>query len=169
MKYEDEESIKKALDISSFRNLSKEKITRFAAMMPDMDKEVRLKIIEQFPAFKDYAVDVVRAMDKSHKRTLSANRQSQDHVHLANQDVRRILEDQLSNDDLSWEQRKELIAELQETAKRDADKDSENKQFLDGMLGKALMGAGGALVASLVFFGARHLADDGELLKVPKS
>lgn len=29
---------------------------RFAAFMPDMDTEVALKIIEQFPAFKEFAL-----------------------------------------------------------------------------------------------------------------
>lgn len=40
MKYDSEEAVKKALGIETWRNLSKDKIVRFAAMMPDMDTEV---------------------------------------------------------------------------------------------------------------------------------
>lgn len=39
MKYKNEIQIKKAMGIESWRNLSRDKVIRFAAMMPDMDKE----------------------------------------------------------------------------------------------------------------------------------
>ncbi|BCK66450.1 hypothetical protein Srufu_004030 [Streptomyces libani subsp. rufus] len=61
---------------------------RFAAMMPNMDTEVALKIVEQFPAFKDFAKDAVGAIERAHEYTLSATNQSQEHVHRACQDVR---------------------------------------------------------------------------------
>jgi hypothetical protein len=40
MKYKNEIQIKKAMGIESWRNLSRDKVIRFAAMMPDMDKRL---------------------------------------------------------------------------------------------------------------------------------
>lgn len=61
---------------------------KFAAMVPDMDTEVALKIIEQFPVFKEFAMDAVNAMEKAHESKLSANTQSQENVHQAFQEIR---------------------------------------------------------------------------------
>ncbi|MCF1596139.1 hypothetical protein [Streptomyces muensis] len=46
MRHKDEGEIKHALGIDSGRNLSKDKMMRFAAMMPDMGTEMALKIVE---------------------------------------------------------------------------------------------------------------------------
>jgi hypothetical protein len=40
MAYKSEDELKKALEVSSWRNLSRDKMIRFAAMMPDMDREL---------------------------------------------------------------------------------------------------------------------------------
>ena len=155
----DEAEIKQALGIESWRNLSKDKMIRFAAMMPDMDTEVALKIIEQFPVFKDFALDVVGSMERAQEATLSANTQSHEHVHRAFQDIREILKGELEKDDLSWEEKRYIIEQIHETGREQFNKDSENKQFLDGVLAKVLVGAGSALVAGLVFVGAKVFAD----------
>lgn len=54
MTFDSEDAVKKALAIDSWRNLSKDKLLRFVAMMPDMDKEVAVRTIEQFPQFKEF-------------------------------------------------------------------------------------------------------------------
>ncbi|MFH9967666.1 hypothetical protein ACH4PR_40945 [Streptomyces mirabilis] len=159
MKYKNEAQIKKALGIESWRNLSKDKMIRFAAMMPNMDTEVALKIVEQFPAFKDFAKDAVSAIERAHESTLSANNQSQEHVHRACQEVRDILKGELHKDNLSWEEKKFLIELIQETARMQFQKDSENKQLLDGALKKVLIGAAGALALSVAFVGGRVMAE----------
>ncbi|MFE7672026.1 hypothetical protein ACFU5N_07370 [Streptomyces albidoflavus] len=165
MKYKNEAQIKKALGIESWRHLSKDKMIRFAAMMPDMDTEVALKIVEQFPAFKDFAKDAVSVIERAHESTLSANSQSQEHVQRACQEVRDILRGELNKDNLSWEEKKFLIEQIQETARMQFQKDSENKQFLDGMHKKVLVGATAAVALCVAFVGGRVMAeskDDSE-------
>lgn len=161
MKYNDEESIKKELGIDSWRNLSRDKVVRFAAMMPDMDTEVALKIIEQFPAFKEFAEEVVDTMEKAHVSTLDANTQSQDQVHQAYQEIRSILKGQLEKDDLSWEEKKFLIEQIQDTGRQQFQKDTENKRFLDTLFGKVVVGAGVVVAGALVFVGAKVIAENG--------
>ncbi|MET8771656.1 hypothetical protein [Streptomyces sp. NPDC004658] len=159
MGYKNEDEIKRALGIESWRNLSKDKMIRFAAMMPDMGTEVALKIIEQFPSFKEFATDVVNAMEKSFDSALSANKQSQEHVHQALRHIREILERQLDKDDLSGEERKYILDLLMETGRLDALKDSENKKFLHVGL-KTLAGVGAAALAlSVAFVGGKVMAE----------
>lgn len=160
MRYKNEDQIKKALGIDSWRHLSKDKMVRFVAMMPDMSTEVALKIVEQFPAFKDFAKNAVDMMQKAHESTLTANERSQEHVHRAFQEIREILRRELDKGDLTWEQRKYLIEQIQETGRQQSQKDSENKKFLDGALGKALAGAGVLAALGVAFVGGRVLAEN---------
>ncbi len=53
-RYVSENAVKRALKIDSFRNLSKDKIMQFASMIPYMDKEVAIAIINQFPIYADF-------------------------------------------------------------------------------------------------------------------
>lgn len=159
MKYTNEAQIMKALGIESWRNLSKDKMVRFAAMMPNMDTEVALKIVEQFPEFKEFAKDAVNAVERAHQSTLSANNQSQEHVHRAWQEVRDVLKGELGKDDLSREEKKFLIEQIQETARMQSQKDCENKQFLDGALKKVLVGATAAVSLGVAFVGGRVMAE----------
>ena len=53
-RYVSEEAVKHALKIDSFRNLSKDKVMQFASMIPYMDKEVAIAIINQFPVYADF-------------------------------------------------------------------------------------------------------------------
>lgn len=159
MLYKSEDEIKQVLGIDSWRNLSKNKMIRFAAMMPDMDTEVAIKIIEQFPTFKEFAMNAVDSMEKAHKSTLKANKQSQEHFHKACNDIRAILKGELRKDDLSWEARKFIIEQIQETGRMEFQKDSENKRFLDGMLTKVLTGAGVVVALGVVFVGGKVMID----------
>jgi hypothetical protein len=162
MKYKDEDEIKRALGIESWRNLSKDKMIRFVAMMPDMGTEVAMKIVEQFPAFKDFALDVVGAMKKSHESTISANTQSQEHVHQAFQEFRDTLRNELDKGDLTWEQRWKIIEKMQEAVREEAQKDSENKRFLDGALRKVLVLGGAAVALGVAFVGGRVMAESND-------
>ncbi|OEJ93940.1 hypothetical protein [Streptomyces thermolilacinus] len=162
MAYKSEAEIKQALGIESWRHLSKDKMIRFAAMMPEMDTEVALRIVEQFPVFKDFAKDAVDSMETAHASTLSANKQSQEHVHQAFQEIREILKRELDKDYLSWESKKFIIEQIQETGRLEFQKDSENKQFLDGVLKKVVIGAGAALALGVAFVGGKIMAESSE-------
>ncbi|MEF2526294.1 MULTISPECIES: hypothetical protein [Streptomyces] len=162
MRYKNEDAIKQALGIDSWRHLSKDKMMQFVAMMPDMGPEVALKIVEQFPAFKDFALNVVDAMKKSHESTLSANQQSQGHVHQAYRDFRDTLRSELDKGDLTWEQRLRIIEKMQEAVREEAQKDSENKRFLDGALKKVLVLGTAAVALGVAFVGGRVMASGND-------
>lgn len=161
MGFENEDEVKRALDISSWRNLSKDKVLRFAAMMPKMSESVWLKIIQQFPRFKELALDTLNVLEREHRSTLESNSQSQERSHSAFQEIRRVFEGELRREDLSEEDRRFLIGKIMETGEREFEKDSENKRFLDGLFNKAMLAGAGAIMAALVFVGAKVALERG--------
>lgn len=159
MKYKTDVEVKKALGIDSFRNLSRENVMRFAAMMPDMDREVQLKIVDQFPVFKAFALDAVGVMETMQKNAQASNSESEAHIHQAWADVRAILKGQLDDSEITWEQKKELLDLIMETARQQSAKDSENKQFLKDLAKYAIGAAAGAIALCVVYVGGRFGID----------
>lgn len=157
-----EDEVKQKLGIESWRNLSKDKMLRFAAMMPDIDTEVALKIVEQFPAFKEFALDAVKEMEKAHESTLKSNDKSQDHVYEALREIREILKGELDREDLSWEERKFIIEQIQENGKLVFQKDTESKHFLNTILGKVAVVGLGAIALGVVFVGGKMMLEQGD-------
>ena len=80
--YKSEGDLKRALQIDSWRNLSKDKMVQFTSMLPDMDKELAFKVVEQFPEFKKFALDAVDGIEKSFESALNHNKQSQENFYL---------------------------------------------------------------------------------------
>lgn len=157
--FDSEDAVKRALEIDSWRNLSKDKVLQFAAMMPDMDTEVAIRIIEQFPQFKAFALDALNVLEKGYRSALDANVHSQDAAHRAFQDTRDAIKGQLDRNDLGPDARRHLIECLMELAKMESAKDSENKRFLDSNLGKVVAGAGALALGAVAFVGGKVLAD----------
>lgn len=155
MKYNNEVALMKALDIDSWRNLSKDKMIRFAAMMPDTDREVALKVIEQFPEFRTFALEALDVMQRQHESSLAHNKHSQDHVHRAYQEIREVLKRELDRESLGADERRYIYDLLMETANREFAKDSENKRLLDSMLGKVVVGGVAAILGAVAFIGGK--------------
>ena len=162
MSYKSEAEVKKALGIESWRNLSKDKVFQFAAMMPEMDTEVALKIIEQLPEYRKLLTDGLTLLKEEHESTLKFNSQSQDNVHRGWREIREALKGKLDQDGLDWEQAKFVIEQMMETGRQESAKDTENKQFLDGLFTKAAVTAGAAAVAAIAFVGGRVLLQNGD-------
>lgn len=51
--------VKNKLGIDDFRHIKKDKLIEFVSTIPNMEKEVAIKCIEQFPNFKEYANTIV--------------------------------------------------------------------------------------------------------------
>lgn len=150
-----EEDVKNVLGIDTWRNLSKDKVFQLVAMMPEIDKDIQLKIIEQLPEITKIAVKVMTTVRKVHDATLSSNEKSQEHVHQGYQEVRAAYIAQLERDDLDPETRRYLNEYLMQTADKDYAKDSENKHYLDRWASRAALGAAAAVVLTAVAVGGK--------------
>lgn len=72
-----ENEVKKALAIDSFRNISKDKIMEFVSAIPNMDKDVAIKIIDQFPTYTESANNMLAQLNTMCNNAMKENGESQ--------------------------------------------------------------------------------------------
>lgn len=147
MQYQSEEQVKQALDIDSWRNLSKEKFMTFVSALPDVDKDVAIAIVGQFPNFKDLASSAVASLRESWNAALVHNQKSHKKALKAFERYIDILELEMQREQSTGEDRYRLLGLIREAAERMAEKDSENKAFILKGLG-IVAGAGVVAIAA---------------------
>ena len=148
-----EEQVKKALNIKSFRNMSKKKIMQFVSLIPQMDREVAVAIINQFPNYADYAINIVEQLNEMCDNILQSNNTSQKDVIEIYKTVLESINDQLKQENLTPELRLKLNDKMIEIADKVAAKDTENKKWLSGIFTKGVTILGGALVLGAAILG----------------
>ena len=125
------EEVKNVLKIDSFRNLSKDKIMEFVSLIPNMDKEVAIKIIEQYPAFAKLSESMVAQLNKMCDTALEKNEESQRLTIQAYKQKLDELSNQLHMEDISKEEREKITKQMIEIVDKISVKDTENKAFID--------------------------------------
>jgi len=154
------EEVKNALKIDSFRNLSKDKIMEFVSLIPNMDKEVAIKIIEQYPAFAKLSESMVAQLNKMCDTALEKNEESQRLTIHAYKQILDELSNQLHMEDISKEEREKITKQMIEIADKISVKDTENKEFIDKMVKYSTGFAIGALVLGAAILGVNIKGKD---------
>lgn len=142
----------KRLGIESWRNLSKDKFMTFVSDLPNMDKEVALKVVAQFPNFKDLVLETFRQVEEEATKARAFNWKSQKRVHKAFKQYREILSRELEREDITSEDRFAILGLLKDAIDAEAAKDSENKKFqliVTGMLTTAALALAGTALAAI--------------------
>ncbi len=156
-----EQKVLNKLGIEDFRHLSKEKVVEFISMIPDMEPEVAKAAIAQFPEFtstiKSIMVDYKQAIEIALKNNDDSMKACQD----AAKSILKSLDKILDNDNLTHEEKMEIIEKMQEIQKMLNDKDSENKKFIRDIISVA-----GLVVISVVGVAATIIGGDGKI-KLP--
>lgn len=125
-----EQKVLKKLGISDFRHMTKDKIVKFASMLPYMDPEVAKKALDQFPAFKELVSQLVVEYKAIVEKVLAENTASQDTFYTACNSILESLQRELQSDDLTQEEKDRIENKMLEVAKLIGEKDSANKRFL---------------------------------------
>lgn len=147
-RYVSENAVKRALKIDSFRNLSKDKIMQFASMIPYMDKEVAIAIINQFPIFADFGKTAISSYMQMCDNILEKNRESQAAVIQGYQTILNALAKRMEAENITEEERKSITEDMILVADKIAQADLQNKKFLERQGTKILWGILG--VAALI-------------------
>lgn len=147
------DDVKKALNIESFRNLSKDKIMEFVSLIPSMDRELAIAIVNKFPAYAEMAVDMVQCMGTMCEKALESNNASQKDTIEAYQTILNSLSKLLEKDNITEEERLSITEKMIEVADKIAAKDTENKNFLNDILRYGSSLIGGALILGAVILG----------------
>lgn len=127
-----EQQVKDKLGITDFRNMSKDKITSFISMIPEVDNEIVIKILEKFPELSKIMIEQMKEICCD---VLAQNNSSTQETYKA---YNRVLDDlsfMLKQDSISPEDQKYIINKQIEIADKISTKDTENKNFLLSVLG----------------------------------
>ncbi|MET4098566.1 hypothetical protein ABIB37_000803 [Agrococcus sp. UYP10] len=130
MQLDNEDAIKKHLGLSSLDGLSGEQKLELLANFPSIPEAVQLRLLEQIPGLKDVAIRSVDATETVFDRTMESNSSSQQGLHEALADVRRILAGRLDKGAISEANERHLIDAIIDTTRIEDAKDSENKEFI---------------------------------------
>ena len=150
-----EDQVKDALGLESFRNITKNKIMEFVSLIPNMDKEVAKVIINQFPAFASAATTMVVQLKEMCDSVLNSNKESQNAAIEAYKKVLDDLGELLKKDELSPEERENIIEHMVTIADKISLKDTENKEFLNHVLNGLKWFSGMVIVVGAAILGVK--------------
>ena len=148
-----ENEVKKALAIDSFRNMSKDKIMEFVSAIPNMEKDVAIRIIEQFPAYTESANNMLAQLNTMCNNAMKENGESQKEAIKAYKKILDDLGELLKKDTITAEERVQITEQMITVADRISAKDTENKDFLNGIIKYGVSIIGGALVLGAAILG----------------
>ena len=134
--YMSEDEVKKALNISDFRSLSKEKIMEFVSIIPKVDKEVAISIINQFPNYADMAKNMVGGMRHLCDEALQDTKTGQKDVIESYRVVLETLKEQLNNENLTIEERNKITNDMMTIAEKIDNANEKYQTFVKDILKK---------------------------------
>lgn len=146
-RYVNEKAVKRALGIDSFRNVSKDKIMEFASLIPYMDKDVAIAIINQFPVYADFGKATIEQYTQACSNILEKNKESQMAVINGYQTIPDALAKRIEKENISEIERKSITEDMIAVADKIAEADLQNKNFLERMGTKLLWAVGIGFVA----------------------
>lgn len=147
-----EKQILKKLGIEDFRHLSKDKVMALATSLPQMDPEVAKKALEQFPDFAKAIREALGDYRAVAEKALEAGKEGSKDVIATYMVVMNNLEKTLEQDDLTFEQRMEIMDKMREIAEAIYRCDKDTKGFILGILrgmGTVILGMGALALAAL--------------------
>lgn len=157
------EDVKHALNVDDLRKISKDKLMEFISLIPNMDKEVAIEIIRQFPSFADFGTTVVGQLRLLLEETVIANNESNSASIDAYQKILDDLSILLQKDYINEEESEWIVNKMILVADRIAVKDTENKNYLE-RIGKY----GGSLAVGALVLGAAVLGVKSGNIEIPK-
>ena len=141
------------LGIPSFQMMTKEKMGKFASVYSQMHPEVAKKCIEQFPEFANTTREYLDQYKEVVVTSMQSNDQSMNAYYANTKNMIDALIPLLQNDNLSFEDKKYVIEEIDKIQERMGAKDTENKKFhinMSVIVSTAVVGLGTALISALL-------------------
>lgn len=160
-----EQQVKDALQIETFRNLSKDKIMEFASLLPQMDKDVAISIIQQFPAFAENSRNIVKQLVDICKVALEKNNENHRANIYAYLKILDELGELLKKEYISSEEREKIINDMLTVADKISEINNENRKFISQIAKYGLSIGVGALALSAVVLGVNIKGIDIPKLK----
>lgn len=106
----------------------------FVNLVPNMDKDVSLSIINQFPAYKEFATAAITVLKDLCNTALEKNDASQKEVLLTYRKILDDLGEVLKKENITEKEREFVVEKMIMVADKMALKDTENKNFIAGIV-----------------------------------
>ena len=125
-----EKQVLSALDIPDFGHLTKDKVMPLVSLLPQMQPEVAMKALEQFPNFATTVMQIATELKETIGKGIESNSENMEKCSYILQTVIEQLKEMSGRDDISFEERKYYIDKMLEVAEMQNSKDTENKEFI---------------------------------------
>lgn len=143
------DEVKNKLGIDDFRSIKKDHLIEFVSSIPDMDKEVAIKCIEQFPNFKESADYIVNNFYELCSSMLQEDgKTSMETCKETIEDLRELLK----YDSISEEMKRFIIEKIVEISNLMASMDTDKRSFKEtilkiaGTIASIAIATGGAIL-----------------------
>lgn len=160
--YMSEDEVKKALNISDFRSLSKEKIMEFVSIIPKVDKEVAMSIINQFPNYVDMAKNMVGGMMHLCDEALQDAKIGRKDVIESYRMVLETLKEQLNDEKLTVEERNKITDDMIAVAEKIDTVNDKHQIFVKDILTKVGSVTLGVVVLGVAILGGLNNNDNSK-------
>lgn len=154
-----EQKVLKKLGIEDFRHLTKDKVVKMASMLDKMDPEVAKKAIEQFPNFSNTMKEILSEYKLTLDKALDSNDESVKSYYDSCDAIISVCQKELEKDNLTFEQRREIVDQMILVARMKGEKDSENKKFIATLAVAGLAAIGMTAAALLTALGGKTDVD----------
>lgn len=144
-KFLTEQKVLKKLGIDNFRHLTKDKVITMVSMLDKMDPEVAKKALEQFPEFASTAKEMLSDYKEFLDKGLESNKDSVENYYSACNSIIVSLQNQLDNEELSFEEKKFIIDKMLDVSQMMGHKDTENKKFIRNLAVIAALAVAGTI------------------------
>ena len=149
------DQVKEYLNIPDFRSITKDKLIEFVSAIPNMDKDVAIKTIEQFPEFSGYAKVLVAHYDTMCVSILKENGSSVQAVMDGYRQTLNTLGKMATAEDLDPADKRFFAEKMVEVADKMAALDANNKNFLAGMTKYITWFVGGTMIVCATVLGIK--------------
>ena len=150
-----EEKALQQLKINSFRELSKEKFMDFISVLQDLDPEVQMKALEQFPEFISTAKEALSGMKENALELLKSEDKGLECTSKSYEMAIDYLGGLLNKEGLSSEEKMEIAHMIFELAQKQGQNLAGHRAFEEGVQSRYLTGVLATMALGVAALGVK--------------
>ncbi len=155
-----EADVLKKIGAKDFRSWNKQQIVEFVSSIPDMDKEVAIKCIEQFPEFREQSTQIVKELYDMCGKLVEDHHISMTEAMASYQVILDDLSKQLNEPHLSNKRKDKIVSQMVEVADKIAELQREHGNVIKEAIKMVGVVAVTAISAGAAILGVKiHLLD----------
>lgn len=151
-----EEEVKKELGVQDFRSITKDKLMQFVSIIPKLDRELAIKIIEQFPSYADMATSMVGNLIDLCNNALENSKITEKEAIEAYKYCLETIRSEIESEELTPEEKEKYNRQMIDVADKISEIDVRNKKWLESVIkyGSSVLGV--TLVVGAAILGVKY-------------